>query len=176
MKVISALVVSTLLLTSCGSETPKSSSLGKVVSCSSIETNPDITEGTTLECLDSNSRVVIEAIKGPAVINVWGSWCAPCRDEMPFLRELAATGKVQIIGIDVEEPNIEKGRKFVIDQGITWPNLYDRNGSTKSTFGPGVPVTWYVNSEGDVVYKHIGVLKSKDELFSDVEKYLGVKV
>ena len=176
MKVISALVVSTLLLTSCGSETPKSSSLGKVVSCSSIETNPDITEGTTLECLDSNSRVVIEAIKGPAVINVWGSWCAPCRDEMPFLRELAATGKVQIIGIDVEEPNIEKGRKFVIDQGITWPNLYDRNGSTKSTFGPGVPVTWYVNSEGEVVYKHIGVLKSKDELFSEVEKYLGVKV
>ena len=176
MKVISALVVSTLLLTSCGSEAPKSSSLGKVVSCSSIETNPDITEGTTLECLDSNSKVVIEAIKGPAIINVWGSWCAPCRDEMPFLRELAATGKVQIIGIDVEEPNIEKGRKFVIDQGITWPNLYDRNGSTKSTFGPGVPVTWYVNSEGDVVYKHIGVLKSKDELFSDVEKYLGVKL
>ncbi len=176
MKIISALVVSTFLLTSCGSEAPKSNSLGKVVSCSSIETNPDITEGTTLECLDSNSKVVIEAIKGPAIINVWGSWCAPCRDEMPFLRELAATGKVQIIGIDVEEPNIEKGRKFVIDQGITWPNLYDQNGSTKSTFGPGVPVTWYVNSEGEVVYKHIGVLKSKDELFSEVEKYLGVKL
>jgi cytochrome c biogenesis protein CcmG, thiol:disulfide interchange protein DsbE len=176
MKIISALFVSTFLLTSCGSEAPKSSSLGKVVSCSSIETNPDITEGTTLECLDSNSKVVIEAIKGPAIINVWGSWCAPCRDEMPFLRELAATGKVQIIGIDVEEPNIEKGRKFVIDQGITWPNLYDQNGSTKSTFGPGVPVTWYVNSQGEVVYKHIGVLKSKDELFSEVEKYLGVKL
>jgi cytochrome c biogenesis protein CcmG, thiol:disulfide interchange protein DsbE len=176
MKIISALFVSTFLLTSCGSDAPKSSSLGKVVSCSSIETNPDITEGTTLECLDSNSKVVIEAIKGPAIINVWGSWCAPCRDEMPFLRELAATGKVQIIGIDVEEPNIEKGRKFVIDQGITWPNLYDRDGSTKSTFGPGVPVTWYVNSKSEVVYKHIGIVKSKEELFSDVEKYLGVKL
>ena len=176
MKIIALLVASTFLLTSCGSEVSKSSSPGKVVSCSSIETNPNITEGTTLECLDSNSKVVIEAIKGPAIINVWGSWCAPCRDEMPFLRELAAIAKVQIIGIDVEEPNIEKGRKFVIDQGITWPNLYDRNGSTKSTFGAGVPVTWYVNSEGEVVYKHIGVLKSKDELFSEVEKYLGVKL
>ena len=113
MKIIALLVASTFLLTSCGSEVSKSSSPGKVVSCSSIETNPDITEGTTLECLDSNSKIVIEAIKGPAIINVWGSWCAPCRDEMPFLRELAATGKVQIIGIDVEEPNIEKGRKFV---------------------------------------------------------------
>jgi thiol-disulfide isomerase/thioredoxin len=176
MKVIAVLVASTFILTSCGSEAPESISLGKVVSCSSIETNPNITEGTTLECLDGNSKVVIEAIKGPAIINVWGSWCAPCRDEMPFLRELAAIGKVQIIGVDVEEPNIEKGRKFVIKQGITWPNLYDRDGSTKSTFGPGVPVTWYINSESEVVHKHIGVLKSKDELFSNVEKYLGVKV
>ena len=176
MKVIAVLVASTFLLTSCGSESPKSMSPGKVISCSSIETDPNITEGTTLECLDGNSKIVVEAIKGPAIINVWGSWCAPCREEMPFLRELAATGKVQIIGIDVEEPNIEKGRKFVVNQGITWPNLYDRDGRTKSTFGMGVPVTWYINSKSEVVHKHIGVLKSKDELFSDVEKYLGVKL
>ena len=176
MKVIAALLVSVLLLTSCATENPKSSSLGKVVSCSSIATDPNITSGTTLECLDGNTKVVLEAIKGPAIINVWGSWCAPCREEMPFLRELAATGKVQIIGIDVEEPNMKTGRKFVVDQGITWPNLYDKEGSTKSAFGMGVPITWYINSEGKVVYKHIGVLKSRDELFSDVEKYLGVKL
>ena len=176
MKVITALLISTFLLTSCGSDNSTSSSPGEVISCSSIETDPKITTGTTLECLDGNSQVVLEAIKGPAIINVWGSWCAPCREEMPFLRELAATGKVQIIGVDVEEPNMEKGRKFVVDQGITWPNLYDREVSTKSTFGPGVPITWYINSEGEVIYKHIGVLKSKDELFSDVAKYLGVKL
>jgi thiol-disulfide isomerase/thioredoxin len=176
MKAISLLFVSVLLLTSCGTESPKSVGNGQVVSCSSIETDPNITSGTTLECLDGNSNIVLEAIKGPAIINVWGSWCAPCREEMPFLRELAATGKVKIIGIDVEEPNIEKGRKFVINQGITWPNLYDRDGSTKSTFGMGVPVTWYINSEGEVIYKNIGVLKSRDELFSGVAKYLGVKL
>jgi thiol-disulfide isomerase/thioredoxin len=176
MKAISLLFVSVLLLTSCGTESPKSVGNGQVVSCSSIETDPNITSGTTLECLDGNSNIVLEAIKGPAIINVWGSWCAPCREEMPFLRQLAATGKVKIIGIDVEEPNIEKGRKFVVDQGMTWPNLYDRDGSTKSTFGMGVPVTWYINSESKVVHKHIGVLKSKDELFSDAAKYLGVKL
>lgn len=176
MKVIAALLVSIFLLTSCSTESPKSMSPGKVISCSSIETNPNITEGTTLECLDGNSNIVLEAIKGPAIINVWGSWCAPCREEMPFLRDLAATGKIQIIGIDVEEPNMKTGRKFVVDQGITWPNLYDRDGSTKSTFGLGVPITWYINSKSEVVHKHIGVLKSKDELFSDVAKYLGVKL
>jgi thiol-disulfide isomerase/thioredoxin len=176
MKAISLLFVSVLLLTSCGTESPKSVGNGQVVSCSSIETDPNITLGTTLECLDGNSNIVLEAIKGPAIINVWGSWCAPCREEMPFLRQLAATGKVQIIGIDVEEPNIEKGRKFVINQGITWPNLYDRDGSTKSTFGMGVPVTWYLDSDGKVVYRHIGVLNSKRQLFLQVEKHLGVKL
>ena len=176
MKAISLLFVSVLLLTSCGTESPKSVGNGQVVSCSSIETDPNITSGTTLECLDGNSNIVLEAIKGPAIINVWGSWCAPCREEMPFLRQLAATGKVKIIGIDVEEPNMKTGRKFVIDQGITWPNLYDRDGSTKGTFGMGVPVTWYLDSDGKVVYRHIGVLNSKRQLFLQVEKHLGVKL
>jgi hypothetical protein len=95
---------------------------------------------------------------------------------MPFLRELAATGKVKIIGIDVEEKSMETARKFIVEQGMTWPNLYDRDGSTKSTFGMGVPVTWYLNSNSEVAYRHVGVLKSKDQLFSEVKKYLGIKL
>jgi thiol-disulfide isomerase/thioredoxin len=118
----------------------------------------------------------VDAIKGPAIINVWGSWCLPCRQELPFLRELAATGKVKIIGIDVEEKSMEAARKFVIEQGMTWPNLYDSDGSTKGTFGMGVPVTWYLDSDGKVVYRHIGVLNSKRQLFLQVEKHLGVKL
>ena len=176
MKIISALVISTLLLTSCGTETPNSVGNGKVISCSTITTDENKTSGTTLECLDGNSKVLLESIKGPAIINVWGSWCTPCREEMPYLRELAATGKVQIIGIDVEEKSMEAARKFVVEQGMTWPNLYDKDGSTKSSFGMGVPITWYVNSKSEVAYKHIGVLKSKGQLFSDVEKYLGIKL
>jgi thiol-disulfide isomerase/thioredoxin len=176
MKIISALVISTLLLTSCGTETPKSVGNGKVISCSTITTDENKTSGTTLECLDGNSKVLLESIKGPAIINVWGSWCTPCREEMPYLRELAATGKVQIIGIDVEEKSMEAARKFVVEQGMTWPNLYDKDGSTKSSFGMGVPITWYLNSKSEAAYKHIGVLKSKDQLFSHVEKYLGIKL
>jgi thiol-disulfide isomerase/thioredoxin len=176
MKVISALFASILFLTSCGTETPKSVGNGKVISCSTIATDSSKSSGTTLECLDGNSKILLESIKGPAVINVWGSWCIPCRQELPYLRELAATGKVKIIGVDVEEKSMESARKFVIDQGMTWPNLYDKDGSTKSSFGMGVPVTWYLNSKSDVAYKHIGVLKSKEQLFSQVEKYLGVNL
>ena len=176
MKAIATLLVSIFLLTSCGSQTPKSLGNGKVISCSTIATDSSKTSGTTLDCLDGNSEILLESIKGPAVINVWGSWCIPCRQEMPFLRELAATGKVKIIGIDVEEKNMEAARKFIVDQGMTWPNLYDKDGSTKSTFGMGVPITWYLDLDGKVVYRHIGVLKSKNQLFSEVEKYLGIKL
>ena len=176
MKIISALFVSVFLLTSCGTQSPKSVGNGQVVSCSTITTNTTKTSGTTLECLDGNSKIIVESIKGPAVINVWGSWCIPCRQELPFLRELAATGKVKIIGIDVEEKNMDAARKFVVEQGMTWPNLYDKDGSTKSNFGMGVPVTWYLDSDGKVVYRHIGVLNSKRQLFLQVEKHLGVKL
>jgi cytochrome c biogenesis protein CcmG/thiol:disulfide interchange protein DsbE len=176
MKLISAALISILALTSCGPSTPTIVAKGEVISCTTIATDTSKTSGTTLSCLDGNSKVLLESITGPAVINVWGSWCIPCRQEMPYLRELAATGKVKIIGIDVEEANMESARKFVIEQGLSWPNLYDADGSTKSSFGMGVPVTWYLNSKSEVAYKHIGVLKSKDQLFSDVEKYLGINL
>ena len=176
MKLISAALISILALTSCGSSTPTKVAKGEVISCTTIATDTSKTSGTTLSCLDGNSKVLLESITGPAVINVWGSWCIPCRQEMPFLRALAATGKVKIIGIDVEEADMESARKFVIEQGMSWPNLYDADGSTKSSFGMGVPVTWYLNSKSEVAYKHIGVLKSKDQLFSDVEKYLGINL
>jgi len=175
MKLIAIALISALLLTSCGTATPKSVGNGQVISCSSIPTDATKTSGTTLECLDGNSKVLLESIKGPAVINVWGSWCIPCRQEMPYLRALAATKRIQIIGIDVEEANMESARKFVVEQGMSWPNLYDKDGSTKSSFGMGVPVTWYLNSQSEVAYKHVGVLKSEELLFAEVEKYLGVK-
>ena len=176
MKIISALVISTLLLTSCGTETPKSVGNGKVISCLTIATDENKTSGTTLECLDGNSKILLESIKGPAIINVWGSWCTPCRQEMPFLRELAATGKVKIIGIDVEEKSMEAARKFIVEQGMTWPNLYDSDGRSRQFFGPGVPVTWFIAPNGDVVYKHIGVISSESQLIKLTQQHLGITV
>jgi len=158
---------------------PVNALTGKVVSCSSITTGaPNIPsqKTTTLQCLDGGSPVTLESIKGPAVINVWGSWCTPCRQELPHFRALASTGKVKIIGIDVEEKDLAAGRKFVIAQGMTWPNLFDKDGRTKSAFGMGVPVTWFLNSKSVVVYRQIGVINSDKLLFDEVHKYLGIKI
>mgnify|MGYP000862917254 FL=1 len=170
-----AMAVAVLLLAGCSS--PSEKIAGEVVSCESILSSA--TENSImLDCLDGTDGASINGIKGPAIINVWGSWCAPCKEEMPILRSFyeKAQGKLALIGVDVEEASIEDGRKFVENYGITWPNLYDADGKSRAYFGMGVPVTWFIAADGNVAYKHIGVIKSERELISMTSKYLGVKL
>jgi cytochrome c biogenesis protein CcmG/thiol:disulfide interchange protein DsbE len=170
-----AIAIAVLLLAGCSS--PSEKIAGEVVSCESISSST--TENSiTLDCLDGTDGASINGIKGPAIINVWGSWCAPCKEEMPILRSFyeKAQGKLALIGVDVEEASIGDGRKFVEDYGITWPNLYDPDGKSRAYFGMGVPVTWFISADGSVAYKHIGVFKNEIELISMTSKYLGVKL
>ena len=170
-----AMAVAVLLLAGCSS--PSEKIAGEVVSCESILSSA--TENSImLDCLDGTDGASINGIKGPAIINVWGSWCGPCKEEMPILRSFyeKAQGKLALIGVDVEEASIEDGREFVENYGITWPNLYDADGKSRAYFGMGVPVTWFIAADGSVAYKHIGVIKSEKELISMTSKYLGVKL
>jgi len=170
-----AMAVAVLLLAGCSS--PSEKIAGEVVSCESILSSA--TENSImLDCLDGTDGASINGIKGPAIINVWGSWCGPCKEEMPILRSFyeKAQGKLALIGVDVEEASIEDGRKFVKNNGITWPNLYDADGKSRAYFGMGVPVTWFIAADGSVAYKHIGVLKNEIELISLTSKHLGVKL
>jgi thiol-disulfide isomerase/thioredoxin len=170
-----AMAVAVLLLAGCSS--PSEKIAGEVVSCESILSSA--TENSImLDCLDGTDGASINGIKGPAIINVWGSWCGPCKEEMPVLRSFyeKAQGKLALIGVDVEEASIEDGREFVENYGITWPNLYDADGKSRAYFGMGVPVTWFIAADGSVAYKHIGVIKSEKELISMTSKYLGVKL
>ena len=170
-----AMAVAVLLLAGCSS--PSEKIAGEVVSCESILSSA--TENSImLDCLDGTDGASINGIKGPAIINVWGSWCGPCKEEMPILRSFyeKAQGKLALIGVNVEEASIEDGREFVENYGITWPNLYDADGKSRAYFGMGVPVSWFIAADGSVAYKHIGVIKSEKELISMTSKYLGVKL
>ena len=170
-----AMAVAVLLLAGCSS--PSEKIAGEVVSCESILSSA--TENSImLDCLDGTDGASINGIKGPAIINVWGSWCGPCKEEMPILRSFyeKAQGKLALIGVNVEEASIEDGREFVENYGITWPNLYDADGKSRAYFGMGVPVTWFIATDGSVAYKHIGVIKNEIELISMTSKYLGVKL
>ena len=170
-----AVAVAILMLTACADSTEKIA--GQVVTCSTIISFSS-DKPINLDCLDGSKAVAINSVKGPAIINVWGSWCGPCKEEMPILRSFykKAQGKVQLIGVDVEEASIQDGRIFVQDNGITWPNLFDSDGRSRAYFGMGVPVTWFISADGNVAYKHVGVLKNEIELISLTSKYLGVEL
>ncbi len=172
LAVMSALLV---LLTSCSS--PQEKIAGEVISCSSITSFTNETS-IVLDCLDGGDGASLNGIKGPAIVNVWGSWCGPCKEEMPILRSFykKAQGKVALFGVDVEEASIKDGRRFVENNGITWPNLFDADGKSRAYFGMGVPVTWFIAADSTVAYKHIGVLKNEIELITLTSKYLGVKL
>lgn len=149
---------------------------GFIAPCVQIAVNPEVVKGIKIPCIDGGEGVIVESIKGPAIINVWGSWCAPCVEEMPHFVALAQKNKVPIIGIDVEENDVQSGKKFMRTHGITWPVLYDPDSRTKSLYGMGVPVTWFIGADGKVKFRHVGIVRSEQILFTEVEKYLGIKL
>ena len=174
MRKIIAFLSFSLLLTGCSLTEPIPVK-GEVVSCESIETVPATDDA--LECLGGGDAISVDSIRGPALINIWGTWCAPCREELPHFAHLLNKyrDKVDVIGIAVEEKNQATVKKFVKANGISWPILYDATGVTEKKFGPGVPVTWFISKSGKVVHKKYGPFRSTEELELAVIKYLGVK-
>ena len=171
------LVVAALLLTGCANTEPVAQK-GEVISCVSVTTDKTISDGISVECVDGSAGAVIQSLRGPMVLNVWGSWCTSCLDEMPqFVKFYSkAKGKVQLVGVAVEEAAPANSQRFIEKHGMTWPNFYDRENKTRGYFGMGVPVTWFIDAAGKVKYKKIGVVKSEAELIALTNKYLGVKI
>ena len=174
MKKISGLFVLLLALTACSSIEPIQVK-GEVVSCANIKVESGT--GVPLECLGGGSAIAADSIRGPALINVWGTWCEPCKQELPHLAHFLAkySDQVDLVGIAVEVKSMESVGKFVLSDGISWPILYDATGATRGKFGMGVPVTWLVDESGTVVYKKYGPFKSTEEIELAAIKYLGVK-
>ena len=178
MKSISLLFVCTLLLSGCTS-THKLDGNGVIPGCDEIRVGVASDKKLELPCLDGSTSIDFHQIKGPIVINIWGSWCEGCRQEMPYFIDLYATqsfksGQIQLLGIDVEENSATSGPDYIKQSGMSWPHLNDVNDQTKAIFGPGVPVTWFINSQGVVVEKHIGAYQNKKQLFDQVEKAFGI--
>ena len=151
---------------------------GEVISCASVPSDSSVENGTLVECVDGSKGLALESLRGPMVVNVWGSWCASCLDEIPdFVGFYAkAKGKVSLVGVAVEESSPENSKRFIVNNGITWPNYYDRDSKSRGYFGMGVPVTWFIAPDGEVKYKKIGIIKSEAELISLTEKHLGIKI
>ena len=182
MRKLSLLIVITLLLSGCstGEKTP-TLALSDIPSCDQIDTSKVTKKTLQMQCLDGSSTVNFHSIKGPLIINVWASWCEGCKAEMPYFIDLYAnpvfkSGEIKLLGIDVDEKNADSGPNFIKSYGMSWPHLEDVDGRSKLVFGPGVPVTYFLDNTGEIIHKHIGAFLSKAQLYAAVEKYFKVKL
>jgi cytochrome c biogenesis protein CcmG/thiol:disulfide interchange protein DsbE len=180
MKKILSLLITTLLISACTSPT-KLSAPGVVPSCDQIRLLESVDKSVLMGCLDGSGEVNVHQLKGPLLINVWGSWCEGCKQEMPYFVELYQnslfkSGQIQLLGVNVEEKSKEDAIEYIQKSGMSWPNLDDVSGISKSIFGPGVPVTWFIDENGKTVETKIGAYTNKKQLFNQVEKAFGVKL
>jgi thiol-disulfide isomerase/thioredoxin len=114
-----------------------------------------------------------------AVLNFWGSWCAPCRVETPEFSEVAADladDGVQFLGIDVKETDEQFALAFVERFGISFPSLYDPRGEVALAFrgypANAIPSTIVLDTQGRVAAVYTGSV-SKEDLRTVVDRVLG---
>lgn len=92
-----------------------------------------------------------------SLVNVWASWCAPCREEHPFLMELADDDRLQIVGLNYKDTP-KNAARFLGTLGNPFDAVgADGNGRTAINWGVyGVPETFLVSADGTIVWKHVG--------------------
>jgi cytochrome c biogenesis protein CcmG, thiol:disulfide interchange protein DsbE len=131
---------------------------------------PDV----TLECLGGGRSVRLSDLRGPLLVNVWGSWCPPCRAEAPYLAEAGRSPVVKVLGIDY--PDVpEAAVAFAGSAGWTYPQLYDADLVVRSRLQvTGLPQTFFVRADGTVAGRHAGPFASSQELADLSRRYLGV--
>jgi peroxiredoxin len=100
----------------------------------------------------------------PVLLNVWATWCLPCKEEIPFLESLhgkhAAQG-LQIVGVSVDARGDEaKIMEFANDFRMTYPIWRDPDERVNSRFlAIGVPSTYLIDRDGVLRWKHLGTLR-----------------
>jgi cytochrome c biogenesis protein CcmG/thiol:disulfide interchange protein DsbE len=91
------------------------------------------------------------------LINVWASWCGPCRDEHPFLTQLATDKRIRLVGINYKDAP-DNARRFLERYGNPFAAIgVDGTGRAAIDWGVyGVPETFVVGRDGKIAYKHVG--------------------
>jgi cytochrome c biogenesis protein CcmG/thiol:disulfide interchange protein DsbE len=113
-----------------------------------------------LPCLVSGPSVDLARLGGkPVLINLWATWCGPCREEMPILQNahISHRDKIAFLGVDTKD-NPQRAAAFLEEVGATYPQVVDLDGRllVEHLRIPGLPVTVVLDSEGEVIKKHVG--------------------
>ncbi|MCU7722362.1 TlpA family protein disulfide reductase [Actinoplanes sp. KI2] len=103
-----------------------------------------------LPCFTGKEQVALRSMPGPMIINLWASWCDPCRRELPLIQKVATqtAGRVTVVGVDTGDSR-EAGASFAADKGVHLPTLFDPDKKLANAIaGTNLPITIFVDASG----------------------------
>lgn len=116
-------------------------------------------DGTKFELSEHRNKVVL--------LNLWATWCAPCRAEIPELQHLHdkyASKGFEVIGVSVDESGVESVRDFVKEFEVTYPIVLDAEGKLANVFQTSVlPTSVLIDRNGKIVWKKFAAIMPNDE-------------
>jgi cytochrome c biogenesis protein CcmG/thiol:disulfide interchange protein DsbE len=130
------------------------------------------------ETLDGE-RASVELMRGrPVLLNVWATWCHPCRQEIPALEQLHqryGPRGLHVVGVSIDQRDQETGiREFLQEYGASYPIWLDPDSEVTTAYSTmGVPSTFLIGPDGTLLWKHMGpVTADNAELLKLIEKSL----
>lgn len=124
----------------------------------------------TLPKLEGEGTISLSDYRGsPVVVNFWASWCDPCKDEAPILAaaEKAWRAKgVVFLGVDTADDR-DAALAFEQTYGIEYESVFDPDSELSGSFGVlGYPETFFIDPDGTIHAKHVGVIQDAETLDS----------
>jgi len=165
MRKVILLIILTLglLITGCSAESSQQPVVGKVA--------PDF----KLQSLNAQS-ISLSSLRGkPVLINFWAIWCAPCRDEMPYIQQVYDewhTKKLVVLAINIGgiPSQVEE---FMQIQGLSLPVLLDQGGSVAQKYNVfSIPTTFFIDKNGIIYDKIIGAFQNRAQIEQRLSKII----
>ena len=138
----------------------------------------DLLPALSFECPGGGSLDLGRAPGEPTVLNLWGSWCTPCREELPLMQQFAdaSAGQVRVMGL-ISKDGRPQAESFAADAGVTFPSAFDGDGELMTDLGlNGLPYTYFLDADGGLVYTQVGPVTSVEELRALTAEHLGVQL
>ncbi len=151
------LAASALLITACGGESAPRATVAVGAPAPSYAAEKE--DGTPIALADLEGEVVL--------LNIWATWCKPCRQEIPALETLhqrhrAAGLVVAGVSIDVDEDR-KKVAEFAAALGASYAMWYDPEDRVSTTFlALGVPASYLIGRDGTLRWRHVGPITAED--------------